>query len=68
MVRESQVDNRRARALVQGRMAVRVEFHMPQRRKGSGPGMSPPPGRLMLLILGSILGAHLLFWLTGILE
>ncbi len=49
-------------------MAVRVEFHMPQRRKGSGPRMTPPPGRLMLLILGSILGAHLLFWLTGILE
>jgi hypothetical protein len=49
-------------------MAVRVEFHMPRRRKGSGPAMTPPPGRWMLLILGSVVGAHLLFWLTGILE
>jgi len=49
-------------------MAVRVEFHMPRRRKGSGPALTPPPGRWMLLILGSVVGAHVLFWLTGILE
>ncbi|MEI8357610.1 MAG: hypothetical protein RL698_3115 [Pseudomonadota bacterium] len=49
-------------------MAVRVEFHMPKRRKGSGPPMGPPPARLMLLLVGTVLGAHLLFWLTGILE
>lgn len=47
-------------------MAVRIEFHAPQRRKGSR--STPPPTRLILLIATTVFGAHLLFWLTGILE
>jgi hypothetical protein len=47
-------------------MAVRIEFHpSPRRRRATA---NRPPGRLVLLITTAVVGAHLLFWLVGIIE
>jgi hypothetical protein len=47
-------------------MAVRIEFHPPPRRKRAV--SNPVPGRLVFLIATAVVGAHLLFWLVGIIE
>lgn len=48
-------------------MAVRIEFHPPPQRRRRAI-TNPVPGRLVLLITTAVVGAHVLFWLVGIIE
>jgi hypothetical protein len=47
-------------------MAVRIEFHPSTRRRRTA--SHRPPTRLIVLITTAVVGAHVLFWLAGIIE
>ena len=47
-------------------MAVRIEFHPSTRRRRTA--AQRPPTRLIVLITTAVVGAHVLFWLVGIIE
>lgn len=48
-------------------MAVRIEFHPPQRRRKGSKG-DGPSAMVVIGIATAIVGTHVLFWLVGLLE